>query len=125
MLDKILAERHVVVPAFFRTLRQPDLEDELRSTLSRELAFLNATVSRVGDDVANLSAIHVATHWVRMDWLRDLTPLPGLIDQHPVLKRWLDLAAALPAVQRTLPNREETVERYRQRFAATTALPSS
>ncbi len=51
-----------------------------------------------------------------MDWLREFTPLPEVIDEHPTLKRWLDRAAALPAIQETLPSREETVERYRRRY---------
>ncbi len=81
----------IVVQAFYRTLRRAE----------------------------NLAAFHVATHWVRMDWLREFTRLPALIDEHPALRRWLDQAVELPAVQRTAPNREETVERYRRRYVGT------
>ncbi len=111
----------IVVQAFYRTLRRPETsEEELRATLSRELAFLSTAVSRMEDDAENLAAFHVATHWVRMDWLREFTRLPALIDEHPALRRWLDQAAELPAVQRMAPNREETVERYRRRYVETT-----
>ncbi len=42
----------IVVPAFYRTLRRPGiLEEELRATLSRELAFLSTAVRRAGIDV--------------------------------------------------------------------------
>jgi glutathione S-transferase len=110
----------VVVPAFYRTLKRPDsLDDELRATLSRELAFLSAAVSRTPDDVENLLGLHLATHWARIDWLREFTPLAGLIDEHPALRRWLDRAAALPAILKTLPSREATIESYRQRYVAT------
>ncbi len=118
-LQRLVMRRwdEVVVPAFYDTLRRPEiLEEELRASLSRELAFLSTAVLRMEDDVENLAAIHVATHWARMDWLRDFTPLPALIDEHPALKRWLDRAAELPTVQRTLPSREETVQRYRRRY---------
>ena len=53
--------------------------------------------------------------------LRELTELTALIDEHPPLRKWLDLAAALPAIQATLPSREATIERYRSRYAAQVA----
>ena len=59
---------------------------------------------------------HAATHWARIDWLRDFTPLATLIDEHPQLRLWLDRAVELPAVQATLPDREATIELYRQRY---------
>ena len=111
----------IVVPAFYSTLRSPETsEEDLRATLSRDLAFLSTVVSRMEDNVENLAAFHVATHWVRMAWLREFTRLPALIDEYPALRRWLDQSAELPAVRRTAPNREETVERYRRRYVATT-----
>ena len=123
-LQRLVMRRwdEVVVPTFYDTLRRPEiLEEELRASLSRELAFLSTAVLRMEEAVENLAAIHVATHWTRMDWLRDFTPLPALIDEHPALRRWLDRAAELPTVQRTLPSREETVERYRRRYVEPTS----
>ena len=108
----------VVAPAFYRSLRGEVSDGELRDSLSRELAFLAEAASRMDGDVDNLAAIHVATHWLRMDWLRELTSLPALIDDHPALRSWLDKAAELPSVRRTAPVREETVERYRRRYVA-------
>jgi endogenous inhibitor of DNA gyrase (YacG/DUF329 family) len=32
------------------------------------------------------------------------------------LKSWLDRAVAIPAIQSTLPDRDDTVRRYRERF---------
>ncbi len=106
-----------LVPAFYRTLRRPGIpESQLHATLSPELAFISTTVSRMDDDVENLVAFHLATHWIRMDWLREFTGIPALVDQHPALRRWLDQAAELPAVRATAPGREATVERYRRRY---------
>ena len=106
-----------VVPAFYRTLRHPGRsEEELQAALGPELAFISTIVSRMGDDVENLVAFHLATHWIRMDWLREFTGIPALVDHHPALRRWLDQAAELPAIRGTAPGREETVERYRRRY---------
>ncbi len=118
-LQKLLMNQwdSVILPAFYASLRQPaSFDEELRTSLARELAWMSTTVSRMDGAVENLVGLHCATHWVRMDWLREFTPLPELIDEHPTLKRWLDRAAALPAIQETVPSREETVERYRRRY---------
>ena len=112
----------VIAPAFYRSLRTP-IDDDDRAALHRELAFAADAVAGVGDDTDNLLALHVAPHWARMQWLRDLTPLPELVDRHPSLRRWLDAAVAVPAVQATLPDRQQTVTRYRQRFANEDATP--
>ena len=70
----------VIVPAFYRSLKRPEiLDDELRVALSRELEFLSTVVSRTDGEVANLMGLHLATHWTRMDWLRELTPLTVLL----------------------------------------------
>ena len=124
-LQRLFMERWdaVVTPAFYRSLRDPDyLDDDVRESLSRELSFMEGTIARIdGHDrpaaVNSLPAIHAATHWARMDWLRELTPLAEIIGGFPKLKSWLDRAAALPAVQKTLPDREATIERYRKRYA--------
>ncbi len=110
----------VIAPELYRSLGSP-LDDAKKATLRLELAFLSTIADRMGGDVNNLAALHVATHWARMDWLRELTELPALIDEHPPLRKWLDLAAALPAIQATLPSREATIERYRSRYAAQVA----
>lgn len=114
----------VVAPAFYRSLGDPDfLDNERREQLRKELRWMNRTVERLAADPVqdrvtdSLAQIHVATHWARMDWLREFTPLAGLVDEQPALRAWLDRAAQLPAVQKTLPDREATVQRYRERFA--------
>ena len=107
----------VVVPAFYRSLRnQGQLGDEQRGSLSKELAWMSKTVDRMQGNVENLAGFHAATHWARMDWLREFTSLPELIEEHPTLAAWLSLAAAQDSIQRTLPGRKETEDRYRRRY---------
>ena len=120
--QKLLMRRwdDVIAPELYRSLGSPP-DDAKKATLRRELAFLATIADRMAGDVDNLAALHVATHWARMNWLRDLTELPALIDEHPPLREWLDRAAALPAIRATLPSREATVARYRRRHAAQVA----
>lgn len=117
-LQKLLMARwdEVIAPAFYGSLRDPQGFDA--KAVRPELGWMAATVNRMKDDVENLAGFHAATHWARMDWLRDLTPLPGVIDEYPALRAWLDRAVAQPAVQQTLPDRDALVTRYRERFAA-------
>jgi len=103
----------VVVPLFYRSLKQPEAIAERRDELQRELRFLAVAVQRIADGGRGLAAFHVATHWARIDWLRELSPLGGVIDEYPALRAWLDKAAAQPSIRATLPDREATIARYR------------
>ena len=105
----------VVLPAFYDSLRDPTaLEGEQRVGVEAELDQLAATVEATGPRVDRLLGFHVATHWARMIWLRDFTLIVDLVEQRPALARWLDRAAAQPAVRKTLPDREQTIQRYRE-----------
>lgn len=117
-LQKLVMRRwdDVVAPAFYRSLGQPEAITERRDELQRELRFMATAVQRFGDEARSLAALHVATHWARIDWLRELSPLGSLIDEYPALRAWLDKAAAQASIQQTLPDREATVERYRRKY---------
>ena len=117
-LQKLVMRRwdDVVVPAFYRSMSRGLTPDDLRADLERELAFMADTVAKLGSGQANLPQVHLATHWSRMHWLREFSPIAELIDEHPTLRGWLDGALALPTVQSTLPDRDAVIERYRRRF---------
>ncbi len=108
-----------VLPAFYRSLGNPEyLDAEVTDAIRRELTYMAEVVERSGDENAALPSLHFGTHWARIDWLREFSGLASLVDEQPILREWLDRAARLPALQKTLPDREETIARYRRRFAA-------
>lgn len=107
----------VIAKAFYPALREgkmPDADEQTK--ISRELEVMGRLLVLLAGDTENMLAIHVAPFWARMDWLRDLTPYATLIDQHEELHYWLDRTLVLPAIQDTLPDEEETVRTYRERF---------
>ncbi len=107
----------VVLPAFYASLRDPaTLDAKQRDTVGRELDELARTTEQMGPEVHGLLAFHVGTHWARMAWLRSYTGLPELVDDRPALRKWLDRAAASPALLETLPDRKATVRRYEKRY---------
>jgi len=109
-----------VGPAFYRSLRDPAaLSDDDTRALSRELDEIAETVAAAGAPTADLLAFHCAPFWARMTWLREHAPLPAQVDAREPLRAWLDAAVALPAIQATLPDRDATVQRYRERFVGT------
>lgn len=106
-----------VLPSLYRSLRDPKyLDQDRRQSLRRELAYMDEVVKRMAGDHGELVALHFATHWARIDWLREYSELASLVDEHPALRAWLDAAVALPAVQKTLPDKRETIDRYRARY---------
>ena len=107
----------VIAPTFYHSLKDPEMPKEKRDEVQKELRFLAVAVQRVSDGARGLASLHVATHWARIDWLRDLSPLGGMVDEYPALRSWLDKCAAQDAIQKTLPDRDATVERYRQRYS--------
>lgn len=103
----------VVLPAFYEGMKDPSTVDEARRRkVGRELDEIGHTAARI----PSLLSFHVATFWVRWSWLREHTELPALIEQRPRLRDWFDEAVAHPAVQATLPDREETVALYLERY---------
>ena len=96
--------------AFYEVLKGTPLSDELAPKIEKELDYLANTVSDT--PVESLLGFHLAPFWARWDWLRESVPTASLIDARPALRKWLDDAVALPAVQATLPPRGVVVERY-------------
>ena len=109
----------VVLRLFYKTLGNPEgLDPEMTDKIGRELDELQDTIA-LTSGVQNLMGFHFAPFWARMSWLRHLTGVPELIDARLELKTWLDQAVSLPAVQKTLPDREPLVKSYEDRFAGT------
>jgi len=108
----------VVLPAFYAALHNPAaIDDATRRAVRAELDELVATIHAMESarrPAATLLAFQLAPFWARMDWLRSDVKIVEMIDERIMLRRWLDHAVALPAITSTLPDREQTVERYRQ-----------
>lgn len=99
----------VIVPAFWASLKAGGaLDEQKRKAVERELEELEKT-AEAADARVNLLGLHVITHVIRWRWLGDATPFPALLAARPVLTKWLDELAALPAIESTLPDREKTV----------------
>jgi len=105
-----------LLPVFFGSMRDPGgFDEEVRASAGRELDELSRTLRDTPAE--SLLGFCLAPFWARMDWLRELTRFPRLIDEREALRRRLDEAVAMEAVQATLPDRDLVVERYRKRFA--------
>ena len=109
----------VVLRLYYKTLGNPEgLDQDMTDKVGRELDEVQDTIA-LTSGVENLMGFHFAPFWARMNWLRHLTGVPELVDGRPELKTWLDQAVSLPAVQKTLPDREPLVKSYEDRFAGT------
>jgi glutathione S-transferase len=107
---------NVVLPAFFGSLKDKGaLEGAAGERIDRELAELEKTAQASGG-VECLLGLHLAPFWQRVSWHREDSPLAGRVERHAALVRWLDAAVALPAVQKTSPNREATVAALRRKY---------
>ena len=108
----------VVVPMFARSLRDSASFDAAeRKRLVGHVSEMVKTLQLIGlDSVDNLLAIHCGPFWVRMQWLADRSPLPGVVEEYISATKWLGLAAATPAVANTLPDRAEAEARLRAMF---------
>ncbi len=104
----------VLIPAFFGSLKaRGALDDAQRANLERELDELERT-ALAADSRVNLLAFHVATHFVRWQWMAELTPLPALVAARPKLAAWLNELAAHPAITSTLPEKDATIALLRK-----------
>ena len=102
-----------VINVWYRSVKEPwSLDARARGMLEKELDQMARTIQVVGGAVESLPAFHCAPFWARMEWLRDRSPMPALIDARPALKDWLDRAVAIPTIQQTLPDRERAVKAY-------------
>ena len=105
---------NVISPIFWASLKaRGALDEKQQQALHRELDELERTVTDA-DARVSLLGLHVVVHVIRWHWLGEATPIPAMLEARPVLKSWLDELAALPCVQSTLPEREETVETLRR-----------
>lgn len=103
----------VVIPAWYRGMQAPSSFDgKIRERVIKEIGELAATVNLFREKVDNLPGFHFAPFWAHMTWLKESTPIHGIIEEHQVLKGWLDKAVALPAIQQTLCDRDTAVKRH-------------
>ena len=121
--------------AFFKSLKNGEIDEALRREVEAELYEFEATLcllptrSQQDDDSAASPApalamasadcmlgYHVAPFWARMKWLGDSSPVTAMLATSPTLGPWLDATLGLPGIAETLPDRDETVARYRRRF---------
>lgn len=101
----------VLVPLFFRALKDPSVVGA-HATFKRELQFFAETVK--DQPVRSLLGLHVATHWLRMNWVRPEAEV--VIAMRNACGAFLDAAAALPEVVSTSPERESTVKAILAKF---------
>lgn len=104
-----------VNPAFYKSLKVGRRDEIDSRRLEKELDQLALTAEQTGPP-ENLLGFQVATFWARMSWLREHAPIVQLFDARPALFEWLSRAAAQPAIQETLPDRESTIRLYEERF---------
>lgn len=107
-----------IAPSFYRGLKERGLDADTQKAVQAELKELAQTVQATGKKVGNLLSFHVAPHWARMTWLRDLSPTADLIGEWIDVKSWLDRCVEQPAIQATLPAKEATIARYREKFGS-------
>lgn len=110
-------DRHVL-PIHARALRDPTSFDaDAHKRLDAHMTEFERTLRRTGERVGNLLSYHCAPFWVRMDWMRDHSPVPEAIAAHADARAWLDASAAMDAIRRTLPDRELAVRRGLEQLA--------
>jgi len=108
----------VVLRAFYRGEGDPEKIAARTPQVVAELEQLEQTLEMSGAKVPSLLSFHLAPFWVRFGWVRHLSGVAALIEARPGLARWLDDAAAHPAVQTTLPEREAAVHKYATQVGA-------
>lgn len=101
----------VLVPLFFRALKDPAAVAASKSW-EKELAFF-ADVARDARP-KSLLGFHVATHWVRMKWVKPESPVVTALQN--ACGGFLDAAASQHEVEATNPDRESTVKAILAKF---------
>lgn len=101
----------VLVPLFFRSLKD---EKAIASNPNweKELAYF-ADVVR-GAKTKSLLGFHVATHWVRMKWVKPSSPIVAALQN--TCGGFLDAAASQHEIESTNPDREATTKAILAKF---------
>jgi glutathione S-transferase len=115
-----------IVPAFYGSLHDATTFDRTaRAFIGDELDELLKTVLATSKRQASLLSFHCAPFWARMTWVRKAcSVVTELIEERVMLRAWLDAAVEQPAVQATMPDRDTTLRRYRERFRGFRAAES-
>lgn len=108
--NAIAAFDRVVLPGFFASLRGEPMSTDSRKQIVRQLRDLAQTAHATGFRVGNALSLWIAPAWMRMRWLRDASPLAGMIGEWMELGGWLEAAAGQPCIARTAPSRSEVAD---------------
>lgn len=101
----------VLVPLFFRALKDATATTT-NATWKKELAFFADTVRQ--SKPRSLLGLHVATHWVRMKWVKPDSEIVQALQT--ACGGFLDAAASQHEVESTNPDRETTVRLLLAKF---------
>ncbi|MGV3625887.1 MAG: glutathione S-transferase family protein [Archangium sp.] len=101
----------VFVSLFFRALKDESVV-AANQNFKKELAYFAEVVREAKPK--SLLGFHVATHWVRMKWVKPSSPV--VVAMQEACGEFLDAAAALPEVVHTNPDRESTVKAILSKF---------
>ena len=107
----------LVVPMHYRSMREPSVLSEADIAEIRvEVARLAELVELLGGHHTNALAFHVAPFWARISWMGAHAPMLSLLVESDIVRFWMDRCLEVPAIRRTLPDRDETVHAYLEKF---------
>lgn len=100
-----------VIPLFFRSLIDTTALGK-SPTWEREVKVIADAAS--GRPAKSLLGLHIATHFIRFEWLAPQSPL--VIGLRDALGGFLTDALALPSIKKTSPDKDTTVAALKKRF---------
>jgi hypothetical protein len=101
----------VLVPLFFRAFKDGAALDATPNW-QREVEQLGITAAHAKP--VSLLGFHVATHWLRFNWVAPQSPLVLALEK--AAGAFLAQAVSHPAIVKTSPERESTTRILRERF---------
>lgn len=97
---------------FYEGLSDQSVLEEAEEDIRAELSVMDQLVADMDGAVDNLFSFHVATFWARMEWLSDYSAFPNWVRDYDQLHDWLESAVEQTPIQKTLPEKEPTVQSY-------------
>ncbi|PIE21933.1 MAG: hypothetical protein CSA62_14790 [Planctomycetota bacterium] len=108
----------LLVPLHYRSMRDPSsLSEADIAEIQVEVARLAELVELLGGHHENALAFHVAPFWARMSWMGAHAPMLSLLVESDIVRFWMDRCLEVPAIRRTLPDRDQTVQNYLKKLA--------
>lgn len=105
-----------VLGPFYEGLSDPGSLAEAEQDVRAELSVMDELVAEMDGALDNLFSFHVATFWARMNWLSDYSDFPGWVGDYDRLHEWLNESVQQDPIQKTLPEKEPTVESYVENY---------